>query len=120
MLTREAGMKRVIFIAGCCLALTSCGRGNGTSMTLPSGFHDQKFESFYSMRDCIRHAKAEVRSKNIQNVNENGSEDDVFVVSGTLDNFDSILYECFANPYPNATLTIAIKPATASKQKTQG
>ena len=111
-------MKKTIIIAGFCLFLTSCGKDKVTS--LPAGYHGTKFESFYSMRDCVQHAKREVRDSNIKNINENTSKGDVFVVSGILGNSDSILYECFANPYPNATLTIAIKPASGKKQKNQG
>ena len=94
----------------CCLALTSCGKDDGTGITLPNGYQDTEVAYFYSMGDCIRHAKTELKKKNVHDTNESTVKEGVFIVSGTLDNSDSVLYVCSAHPYPNATLTIAVKP----------
>ncbi len=104
-------MKKAFIIMSCCLALTSCGKDNGSGVTLPKGYQGTNAAYFYSLRDCVWFAEEELKKKNANDTNESTVKDGVVFMSGTLANSDSVLYICSAHPYPIATLIAGVKPA---------
>jgi hypothetical protein len=109
-------MKTVLILIIPCLALTGCGKKDSTEI-LPEGYQ-VKEAGYYNMTDCIQHAKLQIEKKKAQKVGESNPNRKTHVISVTVPsdmlypNPYSARYICHAEPYPNATLTIAVKPGT--------
>ena len=93
---------------GCCVAVTSCGKTT-TSTALPSGYLTKQVIAYYSMAKCRRHVQQDIRDRAVENMTEQQSDQDEYIVFGTL-NSAAVLYVCRDQPYPNATFTFALKP----------
>ena len=109
---------KIFIIIGCCLALTACGKNSSTGANLPEGYQVKETARYFNMTECIKYAELQIEKKKAQKVSESDPNSKTHVISvnvqpDLVSPFPySALYICNAQPHPNATLTIAVKPAT--------